>query len=73
MIVLQTITVRQSGTLIVGDPDVGRVRYKGMKKCFFRLPCARNEAAMIGQLLARNKAGGSCNATFSESDFCSPW
>ena len=41
----------QSGTLIVGDPDVGRVRYKGMKKCFFRLPCARNEAAMIGRLL----------------------
>ena len=41
----------QSGTLIVGDPDVGRVGYNGTKKCFSRLPCARNEAAMIGRLL----------------------
>ena len=42
---------RQTGALVVGDPDVGRVRYKGKKKYFSRLPHARNEAAMIGRLL----------------------
>ena len=41
----------QTGALIVGDPDVGRVRYKGKKKNISRLPCAGNEAAMIGRLL----------------------
>ena len=41
----------QNGALIVGDPDVGRVRYKGRKMKFSRLPCAGNEAVMIGQLL----------------------
>ena len=41
----------QTGALIVGDPDVGRVRYKGRKTKFSRLPCAANEAAMIGRLL----------------------
>jgi len=41
----------QTGALIVGDPDVGRVRYKGSKTKFSRLPRAGNEAAMIGRLL----------------------
>ena len=34
------------------DPDAGRVRYKGSKGKFSRLPCTRNEAAMTGGLLA---------------------
>ena len=41
----------QTGALVLGDPDVGRVRYKGSKKYFSRLPCAGNEAAIIGRLL----------------------
>ena len=41
----------QTGALIVGDPDVGRVRYKGRKTKFSRLPFAGNEASMIGRLL----------------------
>ena len=41
----------QTGALIVGDPDVGLVRYKGKKKNISRLPFAGNEAAMIGRLL----------------------
>ena len=41
----------QTGALIVADPDVGLVRYKGKKKRISRLPCAGNEAAMIGRLL----------------------
>ena len=41
----------ETGVLIVGDPEVGLVRYKGKKKNISRLPCAGNEAAMIGRLL----------------------
>ena len=41
----------QTGALIVGDPAVGTVRYKGTKGWVSRLPCAGNEAAMIGRLL----------------------
>ena len=41
----------QTGALVVGDPDVGRVRYRGSKTKFSRLPCAGNEATMIGRLL----------------------
>ena len=41
----------QTGALIVGDPLVGRVRYKGRRKNFLPLPCARKEAEMIGELL----------------------
>ena len=41
----------QTGALIVGDPLVGRVRYKGRRKNFLPLPCARKEAEMIGKLL----------------------
>ena len=41
----------QTGALVVGDPDVGSVCYKGRKTKFSRLHHARNEAAMIGRLL----------------------
>ena len=41
----------QTGALIVGDPDVGAVYYKGNVTSFSRLPCAGKEAVMIGQLL----------------------
>ncbi|KAL9951597.1 hypothetical protein ACROYT_G044285 [Oculina patagonica] len=33
----------QTGALIVGNPDVGRVRYKGRLKFISRLPCAESE------------------------------
>ncbi|KAL9950920.1 hypothetical protein ACROYT_G043492 [Oculina patagonica] len=38
----------QTGALIVGNPDVGRVRYKGRLKYISPLPCAESEANMIG-------------------------
>ena len=41
----------QSGALIVGDPDVGTVRYKGKQMPFSRLPCAEKEAVVIGRLI----------------------
>ena len=41
----------QTGALIVGDPDVGKVILKGNYETFKPLPCARNEAEMIGQWL----------------------
>ena len=41
----------QTGALIVGDPNVGWVRYKKKRKEIKRLPCARKEAEMIGRLL----------------------
>ena len=41
----------QTGALIVGDPDVGEVFLKGCRKKSAPLPCARNEAEMIGQWL----------------------
>ena len=41
----------QAGALIIGDPDVGTVYYKGREMSFSRLRCAGNEAVMIGQLL----------------------
>ncbi|CAH3034462.1 unnamed protein product, partial [Pocillopora meandrina] len=41
----------QTGALIVGDPQVGEVIYKGRRKNITRLPCARKEAEMIGRLL----------------------
>ena len=41
----------QTGALIVGDPDVGEVLYKGSRKTPLPLPCAREEAEMIGRLL----------------------
>ena len=41
----------QTGALIVGDPDVGRVLYKGNIVSPVRLPFAEKEARMIGRLL----------------------
>ena len=40
-----------TGTLIVGDPEVGVVLYKGAPKDITALPCARREAEMIGRLM----------------------
>ena len=41
----------QCGVLIVGDPEVGMVRFNGRRKTFKPLPFARREAEMIGRLL----------------------
>ena len=41
----------QTGALIVGDPDVGDVLYKGRIQNLFRMPFARKEAEMIAELL----------------------
>ena len=41
----------QTGALIVGDPLVGHVTYKGELNRIRPLPCARKEAEMIGRLL----------------------
>ena len=41
----------QNGALIVGDPEVGWVLYKGWRKYVIPLPCARKEAEMVGRLL----------------------
>ena len=41
----------QTGALIVGDPDVGKVLYKGELHPIKRLPFAGEEAKMIGDLL----------------------
>ena len=41
----------QTGALIVGDPEVGKVLYNGKPKDITALPCARKEAEMVGRLL----------------------
>ena len=41
----------QTVALIVGNPDVGRVCFKGGLKYITRLPCAENEAKMIAEKL----------------------
>ena len=41
----------QAGALIVGEPDVTKVYHKGRVEKLCRLPCAREEAEMIGRLL----------------------
>ena len=41
----------QKGALIVGDPDVGTVYYKGKAMSLSRLPCAGKEAVRIAELL----------------------
>ena len=41
----------QTGALIVGDPDVGEVVWKGRRKTIPPLPSARKEAEMVGRLL----------------------
>ena len=41
----------QTGALVVGDPKVGEVLYKGSSLDITPLPCARKEAEMVGRLL----------------------
>ncbi|KAL9973737.1 hypothetical protein ACROYT_G020231 [Oculina patagonica] len=41
----------QTGALLVGDPQVGLVFYKGRLENFTPLSCARMEAQMVGRLL----------------------
>ena len=41
----------QTGALIVGEPAVSQVRYKGYVEKFCQLPWARKEAEMIGRLV----------------------
>ena len=41
----------QTGALIVGNPDVGEVHFKGRLTKISRLPSAENEARMIGEKL----------------------
>ena len=41
----------QTGALIVGDPEVGRVLHKGIKVYKSSLPFAREEARMLGRIL----------------------
>ena len=40
-----------TGALIVGNPDVGEVHFKGRLTNIPRLPCAENEARMVGHKL----------------------
>ena len=41
----------QTGALIVGNPDVGQVHFKGRLTDISRLPCAETEAKMVGEKL----------------------
>ena len=41
----------QTGALIVGNPDVGEVHFKGLLTKISRLPSAENEARMVGEKL----------------------
>ena len=50
----------QTGALIVGDPKVGEVLYKGRPSNITPLPCARTEAEMVGRLLGVQPLLGEC-------------
>ena len=52
----------QTDALIVGDPEVGQVTYKGRLEWISPLPCARKEAEMIGRLVGAQPLIGK-NAT----------
>ncbi|XP_022802204.1 tetratricopeptide repeat protein 28-like [Stylophora pistillata] len=43
--------LNQTGAMVVGNPKVGRARYRGEIHHFKPLACAEKEAEMIGQLL----------------------
>ena len=67
----------QTGALIVGNPDVGEVLFKGRLTKITRLFCAEKEARMIGEKLgvepllgehATGEAGGTSSDEFSGSD-----
>ena len=51
---------RETGALIVGDPKVGQVFYKGRLTSFGPLECARNEAEMVGRLVGVQPLLGEC-------------
>ena len=50
----------QTGALVVGDPRVGKVCYKGRLQTFTALASARQEAKMVGQLLGVHPLLGEC-------------
>ena len=50
----------QTGAMIVGDPEVGQVFYKGRFTSFGQLKCGRKEAVMVGQLLGVQPLLGEC-------------
>ena len=52
----------QTSALVVGDPKVGKVLYKGSPLNFDNhpLPCARKEAEMVGRLLGVQPLLGEC-------------
>lgn len=41
----------KSGALIVGDPEIGKVMFRGKERSFHPLPGARKEAERIGEIL----------------------
>ncbi|KAK3739528.1 hypothetical protein QZH41_016202 [Actinostola sp. cb2023] len=41
----------KTGALIIGNPQVGEVMFRGKKRVISGLPCAEKEAQMIGELL----------------------
>ena len=71
----------QSGALIVGDPEVGRVRYNGGRKTFTpfcKKGSRRDDWTVAGRSgfarRASNQTGGAAKASFSRSDtFCCTW
>ncbi|KAK3751557.1 hypothetical protein QZH41_006078 [Actinostola sp. cb2023] len=40
----------KTGALIIGNPQVGEIMFRGKKRKIFDLPCAEQEAQMIGDL-----------------------
>ena len=50
----------QTGALVVGDPDVGKVYYKERLQTFTALASARQEAKMVGHLLGVHPLLGEC-------------
>ncbi|KAK3703341.1 hypothetical protein QZH41_001504 [Actinostola sp. cb2023] len=41
----------KTGALIIGNPQVGKVMFRGSERVYSDLPCAEQEAQMIGKLL----------------------
>ena len=50
----------RADALIVGDPEVGLVHYRGRLTTISALPCARKEAEFIGELLCVQPLLGQC-------------
>ena len=74
---------RQTGTLIIVDPEAGGVLYNGRRKIIPPLPCTRREADLVGRSTSRRdaldrrsrkKAGCTPNNRVSESNtYCCTW